>query len=80
MVFIVLFWSCRYTLGQCSREYSPAIGIYSKSQTVLARYQWTDNKSYKDQSYKGPGPNRSSIEDQEENEADDSVVASNRLE
>jgi hypothetical protein len=44
MVFIVLFWSCRYTLGQCSREYSPAIGIYSKSQTVLARYQWTGNK------------------------------------
>jgi hypothetical protein len=33
-----------YTLGQCSREHSPAIGIYSKSQTVLDRYQWTGNK------------------------------------
>ncbi len=36
-----------YTIGQCSREYFPAIGIYCKSQTVLARYRWTRNNSYK---------------------------------
>ena len=36
-----------YTLGQCSREYSSAIGIYSKSQTVLARYRRTGSNNYK---------------------------------
>ena len=25
-------------------DFTAVIGIYSKSQTVLARYQWTDNK------------------------------------
>jgi len=65
-----------------SRVLSPAIGIYSKSQTVLARYQWTDNKSYKDQSYKGPGLN-SKFEKEKKGggrRSNDSVVAPNRLE
>ncbi len=50
-----------------SRVLSPDICIYSKLQTVLALYQWTDNKSYKDQSYKGPGLN-SKFEKEKEKE------------
>ena len=65
-----------------SRVLSPAIGIYSKSQTVLARYQWTDNKSYKDQSYKGPELNWKFEKEKKRGgrRSNDSVVAPNRLE
>ncbi len=63
-----------------SRVLSPAIGIYSKSQTVLARYQWTDNKSYKDQSYKGPGLNSKFEEEKERREEEEgATTASSHL-
>ena len=59
-----------------SRVLSPAIGIYSKSQTVLARYQWTDNNSYKDQSYKGPGLNSKFEKEKERREEEGATTAS----
>ena len=59
-----------------SRVLSPAMSICSKSQTVLARYQWTDNKSYKDQSYKGPGLNSKLEKEKERREEEGATTAS----